>query len=47
MSGRIDNIDLLVARYGAEALVVEVIEAERELRKAWKDRAKALKEKGS
>ena len=46
-AGSIPYLDLLVARYGPEARVVEVLEAERELRKAWNERAKALEAKGS
>ena len=45
--GGIPYLDLLVERYGPEARVVEVLEAERELRRCWKERAKALEEKGS
>ena len=46
-SGGIPYLDLLVERYGPEARVVEVLEAERELRRCWKERAKAQQEKGS
>lgn len=46
-AGGIPYLDLLVARYGPEARVVEVIEAERALRAAWRERAKALETKGS
>lgn len=45
--GSIPYLDLLVERYGPEARVVEVLEAERELRRCWKERAKAQKEKES
>lgn len=41
-AGGIPYLDLLVARYGPEARVVEVIEAERALRTAWKERALAM-----
>ena len=46
-SGGIPYLDLLVERYGPEARVVEVLEAERDLRRCWKERAKALETKGS
>lgn len=46
-AGSIPYLDLLVERYGPEARVVEVIEAERALRTAWKERAKAQETKGS
>lgn len=43
----IPGLDLLVARYGENARVIDVILAERALRQAWKERLAKLEGKGN